>query len=246
MAFDEQGQADTVERRSKSAGRLPLLTEQVGFPPEDIIFDPNILRSRRHRGRTTATRVDFIEATADPRRPPRRDGQRRRQQRVVPVPRATSRCARRCTRCSLYHAIRAGLTMGIVNAGWRSTSRSSPNLRERGRGRDTRRRTDATGAAARDRRSAKTRGEARSAEDECVASMARRKRSSTRWCAASTDNANADLARDRKPAINVIEGPLMDGMNVGRRPVGAGKMFPPQVVKVGARDEEGGRAACRH
>ena len=103
MAFDETGQADTVERKVAICQRAyALLTEQVGFDPPDIIFDPNILADRhRHRGahelraRTSSRRRGIIKATL-----PGREDQRRRQQPVVLVPRQRRRCARRCTRRS--------------------------------------------------------------------------------------------------------------------------------------------------
>ena len=119
MAFDEAGQADTVERKVEICSRAyELLTEEVGFPPEDIIFDPNIFAIATGIEEHDNYAVDFIEAA-------------RELQAALPAAAtcpaasptcrsrsaATNRCARRSTSVFLYHAIRAGMDMGIVNAG---------------------------------------------------------------------------------------------------------------------------------
>ena len=119
MAFDEQGQADTVERKVAIAHRAyDLLTQKAGFAPEDIILDPNIfaiatgieehaeLRGRVHRG-----------DAADQGRAAGRPRLGRRVERRRSASAATTRSARRSTRVFLYHAIAAGMDMGIVNAG---------------------------------------------------------------------------------------------------------------------------------
>jgi 5-methyltetrahydrofolate--homocysteine methyltransferase len=118
MAFDETGQADSLERRKEICKRsTDILVDEVGFPPQDIIFDPNILTVATGLEEHNNYAVDFIEAT-------------RWIKQNLPYAkvsggvsnisfsfRGTIPCARLCTRHSLYHAIRAGLDMGIVNAG---------------------------------------------------------------------------------------------------------------------------------
>ena len=119
MAFDEQGQADTAERKVAICGRAyDLLTQQAGFAAEDIIFDPNVLAVAtgiaEHNGYAKA----FIDgAAADQAALPGRPHQRRHLQPVVLLPRQRRRRARPCTRRSCSTPIRAGLDMGIVNAG---------------------------------------------------------------------------------------------------------------------------------
>ena len=133
MAFDEQGQADTLERKVAICARAyKLLTEQVGFPPEDIIFDPNIFAVATGIEEHNGYGVDFIEAT------------RRDPARTCPTP--TSPAASRNLSFSfrgnepvreamhavfLYHAIQAGMDMGIVNAGQLAVYETiEPELRE--------------------------------------------------------------------------------------------------------------------
>ena len=119
MAFDEQGQADTVERKVAICGRAyELLTEQAGFAPEDIVFDPNVLAvatgiEEHNELREGVHRRDAADQGALPGRARSAAASRTCRSRSA----ATTSCARRCTRRSCYHAIRAGLDMGIVNAG---------------------------------------------------------------------------------------------------------------------------------
>ena len=102
MAFDEQGQADTIERKVAICERAyKLLTEKVGFPPEDIIFDPNIFAVATGIEEHNGYGVAFIEATRQIKQKlPLRARLGRRLQPVVLVPRQRGACARRCTRCS--------------------------------------------------------------------------------------------------------------------------------------------------
>ena len=120
MAFDEKGQADTVERKVAICQRAyKLLTEQVGFEPEDIIFDPNILADRHRASRsTTTTPLNFIEATREHQgdAAPACKISGGVQQPLVLVPRQR-RVREAMHSAFLYHAIQAGLDMGIVNAG---------------------------------------------------------------------------------------------------------------------------------
>jgi 5-methyltetrahydrofolate--homocysteine methyltransferase len=116
MAFDEKGQADTLERASRSAARYRLLTERSASP-EDIIFDPEHLRRRDRARGARALRARLHRGDAlDAREPAARAGLGRRLQPVVLVPR--QRPVREAMHTAfLYHAIQAGMTMGIVNAG---------------------------------------------------------------------------------------------------------------------------------
>ena len=146
MAFDEQGQADTVERKVAIAHRAyDLLTEQVGFAPEDIIFDPNIFAIGTGIEEHADYAVAYIEAT-------------RRIKAELPGvlvsggvatsrsrSAATTRCARRSTRCSCTTPSRAGMDMGIVNAGAAPIYDDiDPELRERVEDVVLNRRPDAT------------------------------------------------------------------------------------------------------
>jgi 5-methyltetrahydrofolate--homocysteine methyltransferase len=118
MAFDERGQADSFERRVEVCQRsYDLLTQQAGFPPEDIIFDPNVLTVGTGIEEHANYAVDFIRGHAlDQGEPARREGQRRHLQHQLQLPRQQRR-ARGHAFAFLFHAIRAGLDMGIVNAG---------------------------------------------------------------------------------------------------------------------------------
>ena len=128
MAFDEKGQADTVERKVAICERAyRLLTETVGFPPEDIIFDPNIFAVATGIEEHNRYSLDFIEATAAIKaRMPARARERRRQQRLLLVPRQRCRCARRCIRCSsITRSARASPWASSMPASSRSMRRSS-------------------------------------------------------------------------------------------------------------------------
>ena len=157
MAFDEQGQADTVERKVSICARAyRILTEQVGLAAEDIIFDPNIFAIATGIEEHNSYGVAFIEATRRlKQRAAARARQRRREQRVVLVPR--QRPVREAMHSVfLYHAIAAGMDMGIVNAGQLAIyEQIQPQLREalRGRGPEPPRRGHRAPAADRRRAS---------------------------------------------------------------------------------------------
>ena len=130
MAFDEQGQADTLRAQDRDLPRAPIdiLTEKVGFPPQDIIFDPNILTVATGIEEHNNYAVDFIEATRlDQGQPAAVQGQRRRQQYFVLVPRQQCRCARRCTRRFCTTRSRPGWT-------WASSMRAAGGLRRDSQG----------------------------------------------------------------------------------------------------------------
>ena len=238
MAFDEEGQADTAERKVAICERAyRLLVEQVGVPPEDIIFDPNIFAVATGIEEHNDYAMDFIEADApDQGALPGRQDQRRRQQPLVLVPRQRRRCARRCTRAFLYHAIRAGMDMGIVNAGQLAVyERDRRGAARARRGRALQpppRRHRAPGRARRAR-------QGQAARSACVTWPGASGTVEERLAHALV-NGHRRLHRGRHrggaPAAasarcDVIEGPLMAGMSVVGDLFGAGKMFLPQVVK---------------
>ncbi len=237
MAFDENGQADTVERRVAICERsYAVLREQAGFAPEDIIFDPNIFAVATGIEEHARYGLDFIEAT------------RLIKQRLPGVRvsggvsnvsfsfRGNNRVREAMHSVFLYHAIQAGMDMGIVNAGQLAIYEDIPaELREAVEDVILNRRADAT---------------------ERLLDMAGRYRDGDAARAAATDNAwrewpvskrlshalvkgidefiIADTEEARLQAakpLDVIEGPLMDGMNIVGDLFGAGKMFLPQVVK---------------
>ncbi|WP_428608794.1 methionine synthase [Sedimenticola sp.] len=237
MAFDEAGQADTLERKVAICSRAyRLLTEQVGFPPEDIIFDPNVFAVATGIEEHNNYGVDFIEAT---------------RQITGNLPyalvsggisnvsfsfRGNNPVREAIHAVFLYHAIQAGLTMGIVNAGQLAIYDDLPaELRERVEDVILNRRPEGTerlleiaekyrgdGAAAEQKEDLAWRAwpVAQRLEHALVKGI-------TEYIEADTEAARQSVER----SLEVIEGPLMDGMNRVGDLFGAGKMFLPQVVK---------------
>ena len=117
MAFDEQGQADTEERKVEICTANKLLTEEVGFPPEDIVFDPHLRRRYRHRGARQLRRRLHRGDAADQRDASARPHFRRRIQPLSFSFRGNEPVREAMHAVFLYHAIQAGMDMGIVNAG---------------------------------------------------------------------------------------------------------------------------------
>ncbi|HEX2795916.1 MAG TPA: methionine synthase, partial [Immundisolibacter sp.] len=237
MAFDEQGQADTCERKVAICERAyRLLTEQIGFPPEDIIFDPNIFAIATGIDEHDNYAVDFIEAT-------RLIKQRLPHAKVSGGVsnvsfsfRGNEPVREAIHTVFLYHAIRAGMDLGIVNAGQLGVYDTvDPDLRERVEDVVLNRRPDATErlleTAERYRGAA---GAAAPAQDLAWRELPVAKRLEHALVRGITDYVDADVEEARHAfarPIEVIEGPLMDGMNVVGDLFGAGKMFLPQVVK---------------
>jgi 5-methyltetrahydrofolate--homocysteine methyltransferase len=238
MAFDEQGQAATYEDKIRICERAyDILVEEVGFPPEDIIFDPNVLTVATGIEEHNNYAVDFIEATRWIKQPAPRQGERRRLERQLQLPRQQP--VREAMHSAfLYHAIKAGLDMGIVNAGMLevyeeirpscasssrtccSTAAPTP--------------PSASSTSARSSRPAGRRGTAeKKVEEEWRTGTVEERLSHAlvkgidTFIDADTEEARAKLGRP----LLVIEGPLMDGMSVVGDLFGAGKMFLPQVVK---------------
>jgi len=237
MAFDEQGQADSLERRVAICERCyRLLTEQVGFPPEDLIFDPNIFAVATGIEAHDRYALDFIEAT--------REIKRRLPHVLVSGGvsnvsfsfRGNELLREAMHSVFLYHTIQAGMDMGIVNAGQLAIYQEIPaELRERVEDVILARRPDATERLL--EIAERYRGDgAERAQTEDLSwrewPIEQRLQHALvqgvdRWVVEDTEAARLALGRP----LAVIEGPLMDGMNVVGDLFGAGKMFLPQVVK---------------
>ncbi|MGD9386853.1 MAG: methionine synthase [Gammaproteobacteria bacterium] len=236
MAFDEQGQAETLERRLEICRRSwRLLSETIGFPAEDIIFDPNIFAVATGIEAHDRYALDFIEAT----RAIREELGALVSGGVSNVSfafRGNDRVREAMHSVFLYHAIRAGLTMGIVNAGQLAIYEDIPaRLREAVEDVILARRPDATErllALAEEFRGGP--GAKRETEDNAWREWPVERRLEhalvkgiDEFIVADTEAARVELGRP----LDVIEGPLMAGMNVVGDLFGEGKMFLPQVVK---------------
>jgi 5-methyltetrahydrofolate--homocysteine methyltransferase len=235
MAFDERGQADTAERKVEICTRAyRILTEDAGFPPQDIIFDPNILTVATGMEEHNDYAVAFMEAT-------------RRIKASLPLAKVSggvsnisfsfrgNHAVREAMHSAfLYHAIQAGMDMGIVNAGQLAVYEEIPkDLRELVEDVLLNRRPDAT------ERLIAFAEQVKQQEKGPVQEDAWRKGTVEERLSHALVKGNADFietdteeARQKlgKPLL-VIEGPLMDGMNVVGDLFGSGKMFLPQVVK---------------
>jgi 5-methyltetrahydrofolate--homocysteine methyltransferase len=235
MAFDEKGQADTLERRIAVCKRAyELLVQQADFPPEDIIFDPNIFAVATGLEEHARYGIDFIEAVRWLRQ---NLPQTRTSGGVSNLSfsfRGNDPVREAMHTAFLYHAIRAGLTMGIVNAGQLGVyEQLDPELRERVEDVLFDRRPDATERLVEFAGTVKA-GARESAKDEAWRAGSVEQRLSHALVNGISAHIVADTeeARRKYPRpIGVIEGPLMDGMNVVGDLFGAGKMFLPQVVK---------------
>ncbi|MDP1952168.1 MAG: B12-binding domain-containing protein, partial [Betaproteobacteria bacterium] len=239
MAFDEHGQADSLARRKTICRRCyDILTGEVGFPAEDIIFDPHIFAIATGIEEHSNYALDYIEAT-----------------RWIRANLAHARVSGGVSNVSfsfrgndpvreaihtafLYHAIHAGMSMGIVNAGQLGVYEEIPkDLLERVEDIILNRRPDAAERMVAFADTVKGGGKVQ------VEDLAWRKQSVearlshalvkgiTDWIVEDTEEARQQAERSGGRPIHVIEGPLMDGMNVVGDLFGAGKMFLPQVVK---------------
>ena len=235
MAFDEQGQADTLERRIAVSRRAyELLTRAAGFAPEDIIFDPNIFAVATGLEEHARYAIDYLEAV-----------------RWIKANLAGANVSGGLSNLSfsfrgndavreamhtafLYHAIRAGMTMGIVNAGQLGVyEQIEPELRSRVEDVLFDRRPDATERLVEFAATVKA-GARESAKDEAWRGGSVEERLAHALVNGISSHIIADTEEARRRyarPIEVIEGPLMDGMNVVGDLFGAGKMFLPQVVK---------------
>ena len=238
MAFDEVGQADTKQRKIEICHRAyKILTEQVGFDPQDIIFDPNIFAIATGIEEHSNYAVDFIEATKEIKK-------------LMPLTkvsggvsnvsfsfRGNDHVREAIHSVFLYYAIKAGMDMGIVNAGQLVVyDEIEPTLRELcedvilNRNNDN---NEATEKLILHAEKVKAKGKVE-IRDEKWRNESVEKRLSHALVNGITEYIDADTEEARltypKP-LDVIEGPLMDGMNIVGDLFGAGKMFLPQVVK---------------
>ena len=237
MAFDEQGQADTFERKVEICKRsYKVLTEKVGFPPEDIIFDPNIFAVATGIDEHNNYAVDFIEAT-------------RKIKQTLPYAmisggvsnvsfsfRGNNPVREAIHSVFLYHAIQAGMDMGIVNAGQLAVYDDLPTeLRDAVEDVILNRRPDSTERLLEIAANYVGDGSGpRKTEDLAWREKPVNERLAHALVKGITEYIEADTEEARQQAevpLHVIEGPLMDGMNIVGDLFGAGKMFLPQVVK---------------
>ncbi|HIQ53463.1 MAG TPA: methionine synthase, partial [Pseudomonas pachastrellae] len=236
MAFDEAGQADTEARKNEICKRsYDILVNEVGFPPEDIIFDANIFAVATGIEEHNNYAVDFINACAYIRDNLPYALSSGGVSNVSFSFRGNNPVREAIHSVFLYYAIRSGLTMGIVNAGQLEIYDEIPaELRDRVEDVILNRNPDATDALLAIAEQFKGDGAAKEAENEEWRSWPVEKRLEhslvkgiTAWIVEDTEQARQQAKRP----IEVIEGPLMAGMNVVGDLFGAGKMFLPQVVK---------------
>ncbi|MFM8909660.1 MAG: methionine synthase, partial [Gemmatimonadota bacterium] len=235
MAFDEQGQADTVERKVTICQRAyKLLVEQVGFPPQDIIFDPNIFAVATGIEEHDRYALAFIEATRQIKASCPHARISGGVSNVSFSFRGNNAVREAIHSVFLYHAVKAGMDMGIVNAGALVIYEDIPaDLRERVEDVILARRPDAT-----ERLLAVADDAKGQAQQRKVDLSWREAPVSERLTHALVHGIAEFVVEDTEEArhlydrpIEVIEGPLMQGMNVVGDLFGAGKMFLPQVVK---------------
>ena len=236
MAFDETGQADTCGRKVDISKRAyDVLVNKVGFPPEDIIFDPNIFAVATGIEEHDNYAVDFIEATRIIKRTLPHCHVSGGVSNVSFSFRGNETVRQAIHSVFLYHAIQAGMDMGIVNAGAMPIYDDlEPELRERVEDVILNRRSDATERLLEiaDRYKGK-KGESKT-EDLAWRGKPVRERLAHALVHGIDAFVEEDTEEARQQAtrpLDVIEGPLMDGMNVVGDLFGAGKMFLPQVVK---------------
>ncbi|MGA0562149.1 methionine synthase [Ancylobacter sp. VNQ12] len=237
MAFDEKGQADTYERKVEICARAyHILVDEVGFPPEDIIFDPNIFAVATGIEEHAGYGVAFIEATRAIRQQLPHAHISGGVSNLSFSFRGNEPVREAMHAVFLYHAIAAGMDMGIVNAGQLAPySEIEPALREACEDVVLNRRDDATerllalaenfrGGAGKEKREADLTWRTWPVEKRIAHALIN---GITDFVEVDTEEARLQVARP----LHVIEGPLMAGMNVVGDLFGAGKMFLPQVVK---------------
>ncbi|MFN3462656.1 MAG: methionine synthase [Terricaulis sp.] len=236
MAFDEQGQADTAARKIEICTRAYKLLTDNGFPPEDIIFDPNIFAVATGIEEHADYAKAFFEATAYIRSELPHAHVSGGVSNVSFSFRGNEPVREAMHAVFLYHAIRAGMDMGIVNAGSLTLYDDvEPELRERVEDVLLNRRDDATERLLEIAERAKAGGKKQGAERDL---SWRQKPVHERLAHALVHGITEFIIEDTEEArlqaerpLHVIEGPLMDGMSIVGDLFGAGKMFLPQVVK---------------
>jgi 5-methyltetrahydrofolate--homocysteine methyltransferase len=236
MAFDEAGQADTKTRKVEICTRAyRLLTEEVGFPPEDIIFDPNIFAIATGIDEHNNYAVDFIEATREIKATLPHCHVSGGVSNVSFSFRGNETVRQAIHAVFLYHAIRAGMDMGIVNAGALPiVDDLDPELRERVEDVVLNRRADGTERLLEIAERYRGKKGEPAVESHAWRELPVRERLSHALVHGIDAFVEGDTEAARQLStrpLDVIEGPLMDGMNVVGDLFGAGKMFLPQVVK---------------
>jgi len=243
MAFDEKGQADTFERKTEICKRAYDLLVATGFPPEDIIFDPNIFAIATGIEEHNNYAVDFINATRWIKQNLPNAKISGGVSNVSFSFRGNDPAREAIHTVFLYHAIKAGMTMGIVNAGMMGVYDDlAPELKERVEDVVLNRRPDATERMIEFAGTLKAGGKKEEATlewrgtPEHPASVQQRLTYAlvhgiTEFIIEDTEEARQQVMNNGGRPIHVIEGPLMDGMNVVGDLFGQGKMFLPQVVK---------------
>jgi 5-methyltetrahydrofolate--homocysteine methyltransferase len=239
MAFDEKGQADTYERKTEICERAyRILVDEIDFPPEDIIFDPNIFAIATGIEEHNNYAVDFINATRWIKQNLPGAKVSGGVSNVSFSFRGNDPVREAIHTVFLYHAIQAGMDMGIVNAGMVGVyDEVEPQLRERVEDVVLNRRPDAGERLVEIAESAKSGAKDETKKNEWRAGSVEQRLSHalvsgiTDFIVQDTEEAyQAVLAKGGRP-LHVIEGPLMDGMNIVGDLFGQGKMFLPQVVK---------------
>jgi 5-methyltetrahydrofolate--homocysteine methyltransferase len=235
MAFDENGQADSLQRRIDVCKRTyKILTEEIGFPPQDIIFDPNILTVATGIEEHNNYAVDYLEAT-------------RWIKQNLPLVKVSggvsnisfsfrgNNLVREAMHSAfLFHAIKAGMDMGIVNAGQLEVYEEIPkDLLELVEDVLLNRRSNSTERLVDFAETVKQKGKAEVKKDEWRNGTVqeRLKHSLVKGIVDYIDEDTEEARKQYAKPLEVIEGPLMDGMNVVGDLFGSGKMFLPQVVK---------------
>ena len=235
MAFDENGQADSLEKRVSFCERAwKLLTQEVGFPPEDIIFDPNIFAVATGIEEHNSYGIDFIEAT-------------RRIKQSCPGAlisggvsnisfsfRGQDRVREAIHSVFLYHAVKAGMDMGIVNAGQLEVyDEIDPALRDAVEDVVLNRHPDATDHLLELAQEFLGTGKTNIKDDAWRQAPVeeRLKHALVKGINTYIQEDTEEARQNSAQALDVIEGPLMDGMNVVGDLFGDGRMFLPQVVK---------------
>ncbi|MGQ3003447.1 MAG: methionine synthase [Hydrogenophaga sp.] len=239
MAFDEKGQADTYERKVEICERAyRVLVDEVGFPPEDIIFDPNIFAIATGIEEHNNYAVDFINATRWIKQHLPGAKVSGGVSNVSFSFRGNDPVREAIHTVFLYHAIQAGMDMGIVNAGMVGVyDELEPELRERVEDVVLNRRPDAGERLVEVAESAKGSAKDDSKKNEWRALPIRERlshalvRGINDFITEDTEEMWREIEAGGGRPLNVIEGPLMDGMNVVGDLFGQGKMFLPQVVK---------------
>lgn len=240
MAFDEEGQADTLERRKEICGTAyRILTEEVGFPPEDIIFDPNIFALATGIEEHANYGVDFIEATRWIKENLPHALVSGGVSNVSFSFRGNNPVREAIHAVLLFHAIKAGMDMGIVNAGALVVyDQIDSELRDRIEDVVLNRREDAAERLLEVAERHNASGPASPAEQQEWRSLPLRERIThalvkgiDEHVVDDTEALRLELVESGGRPLDVIEGPLMDGMDVVGDLFGSGKMFLPQVVK---------------